>query len=291
MMRSPWMVVATTAMIALPASAQVPFDGCYDRGDHPVAAVVRNDLGGYAGMATVAQGKPVIYWNAHAASVSDKAFQVFLYLHECAHIRLRHVYDGDESLAVEKEANCWAMQLMLDGGMLDGYSEGVLWDDIKNEQGDATHLTGDAAVASLRACLAARLDRGHWNVMLDSLALAATDTFKAVRGPLIREITPGPVYESKLSAPGVWDCDIAEPAELRCPLFAARTDKAVGARFKALTKIFRAWLTPDWTAVQKDVRQPGITREFLAEDGRTGVLLTLVETSSGRIWLIARPTE
>lgn len=291
MMRTAWMAAMASAVIALSASAQVPFNGCFDRGDRPVQAIVKDDLGGYAGMATVENGKPVIYWNAHAAGVSDKAFQVFLYLHECAHIRLRHVYDGNESLEIEKEANCWAMQLMLDGGMLDGYTEGVLWDDIKRTRGDATHLTGDAAVASLQACLAARLDRGHWDVVLDSLALAATDSFKAIRGPLIREIAPGPVYESKLNAPGVWDCEITEPAELRCPLYAARTESLSKQRFKALEKIIRKWLNPDWTTIDRSAPQPGIAQELLAQNGRTGVLLTLVRTSVGRIWLIAEPTS
>ncbi|MGB7212146.1 MAG: hypothetical protein WBC97_05905 [Gemmatimonadales bacterium] len=291
MMWAGWAVAVASVIAVLPASAQVPFDGCYDRGDHPVAAVVRNDLGGYAGMATVVQGKPVIYWSDHAAGVGDKAFQVFLYLHECAHIRLRHVYDGKQSLEVEKEANCWAMQLMLDGGMLNGYTEGVLWDDIKNEQGDATHLTGEAAVASLQACLAARLDRGHWDVMLDSLAGAAVDSFKAVRGPLIREISPGPVYESRLSAPGVWDCDIVEPAELRCPLFAARTERLSSQRFKTMVKIIRKWLNADWTAAEKTAPQAGIAQELLAQDGRTGVLFTLAQTTAGRIWLLAEPTN
>ena len=47
------------------AHAQLPFDGCIGRDDRPVRGIVKNDVG-WAGVATIENGEPVIYWNADA---------------------------------------------------------------------------------------------------------------------------------------------------------------------------------------------------------------------------------
>ena len=47
----------------------------------------------YAGRATVrSDGTPVIYWNPKRQYSPQGVTQVYLYLHECAHHALGHVY-------------------------------------------------------------------------------------------------------------------------------------------------------------------------------------------------------
>jgi hypothetical protein len=73
------------------AHAQVPFEACRDRDNRPIPGVVDNAMA-YAGMATVQNGHPVILWNAHSNGRLSQTEQVFIYLHECAHHSLGHLY-------------------------------------------------------------------------------------------------------------------------------------------------------------------------------------------------------
>ena len=85
------------------ANAQVPFNACLDRQDQPIQAVVDNDLP-YAGVATITvDGAPVIFYNKQALSRTSPQARRFVYLHECGHHALRHVWK-DPSRLREMEA-------------------------------------------------------------------------------------------------------------------------------------------------------------------------------------------
>jgi hypothetical protein len=98
-------------------NAQVPFEVCQDRQGNPIAGVVDNTTP-YAGIATEQNGRPVILWNQRSNAVLSRTEQIFIYLHECAHHTLGHLYRQPYTPAVELEADCWAIQLMVDGGMI-----------------------------------------------------------------------------------------------------------------------------------------------------------------------------
>jgi hypothetical protein len=98
-------------------NAQVPFEVCQDRQGNPIAGIVDNTTP-YAGIATEQNGRPVIVWNQRSNAVLSRTEQIFIYLHECAHLTLGHLYRQPYTPAVELEADCWAIQLMVDGGMI-----------------------------------------------------------------------------------------------------------------------------------------------------------------------------
>ena len=280
------------ALVALllataPLSAQVPFDACFDRADHRVPGMVRNDLG-YGALATIEDGHPVIYWNQLSVDGMSHAFQVYLYMHECAHVRLRHIYHR-ESAVSEQQANCWALQLLFDGGMLDGKAMGDLESDLLRMRGDATHDPGEVVLRRAAECRDARTDAHLWAPVLDSLSAAAADSFQAIRGDRIREITSRVVFEATLGAPGVFDCDIDVSAAYRCPLFASRTQKAAESAYRKTAKIFTKWLPDGWTEAERDGAAEGIERELDLQDGRTGTTFTLALTTGSRVWFVARP--
>jgi hypothetical protein len=68
-------------------NAQVPFEVCQDRQGNPIAGVVDNTTP-YAGIATEQNGRPVILWNQRSNAVLSRTEQIFIYLHECAHLTL-----------------------------------------------------------------------------------------------------------------------------------------------------------------------------------------------------------
>ena len=278
---------AALLLAAAPLSAQVPFDACFDRADHHVPGIVRNDLG-YAGLATFEDGHPVIYWNQRSVEGLSRAYQVYLYMHECGHIRLRHIYHGELAVS-EQQADCWALQLLFDGGMLDGGAAGDLESDLRRVRGDATHDPGEVLLRRAAGCRAARTDARLWSPVLDSLSVAAADSFRAIRGDRIREITSRVVFEARIGAPGVFDCDVDASAVYRCPLFASRTQKAAENAYHKTAKIFTKWLPDGWTEAERDTVAEGIEKELDLQDGRTGTTFTLALTAGARVWFVARP--
>ena len=98
-------------------SAQVPFNACLNREGRVIPGVLDNTIP-YAGVATIKDGTPVILWNQKFNQHVSQTEQIFIYLHECAHHTLHHIYRSDYTPALELEADCWAIQLMVDGGMI-----------------------------------------------------------------------------------------------------------------------------------------------------------------------------
>ena len=258
------------------AFAQVPYTGCTDRAGHPVRPIV-TDSGSYAGWATIlADGTPAIYWNPKRQYSPNHVTQLFLYLHECAHHALGHVWRGgalEEQRVMEEEADCWAVELMSDRGMFRGREQDLLERDQRASPGDRIHLAGQAAVDSWHACLAARTDPGQWREVLDRLVREAPDSFRALRARPVHG-APG-TSEAALDTPGTFDCEIRPDGHYVCTVFSGGDDSRVRDRFKRLTRILRAWLPAGWhSAAGPDQREA-----FRARDPDGGVEISLVATA------------
>ena len=278
------------AVLASTASAQVPYEGCTDRAGRPIVGIVSDSLP-YAGWATIRDGTPVIYWNPKRQYSPQGVTLVYLYLHECAHHALGHVYKWPESLEerklFERQADCWSYQLLVDGGMLSGGRRDVLERDFRDFTGDATHLGGDALMQSLQSCLAARTDRGEWHAVLSQLETGAVDWFQAIRR---RPLAEDPVVsEARTNVPGTYDCEIRANASYVCLIFAARDENRVDRRFEKVSGIVRDWLSTEWTFNTLEAPAPGQRRVFMAERSDNGMRITLVATEDRKIWFIMRP--
>lgn len=277
-------LVLALATLTMKAHAQVPFEACRDRDNQPIPGVVDNAMA-YAGMATVQNGHPVIRWNAHSNGRLSQTEQVFIYLHECAHHSLGHLYHTAVDSSDELEADCWAIQLMVDGGMIKGRHLEVLERSRRTVRGDGTHLGGEAHIRSLEECLSIRTDARAWAATLDTLVIAAQDSFTTRRGRLLDAAGTSPVFEALLDVPGTYACEVVGGA-LRCMVFAAQKDGAAEKRYQQLVKILQAWLRSGWTFTERR-GDNGKTRTFLAQDGLTGTLITWAWTGA-RVYLLVK---
>ena len=267
-----------TLMITLaPASAaqgQVPFQACHDRHGKLIPSVVDDSLE-YAGLATYQDGKPVILWNAKSNRHLSDTEQIYIYLHECAHHLLGHLERPRSSPVWELEADCWAIQLMVDGGMIKGRHLYQLERSRRTVSGDRTHLGGDAHVRSLRQCLEVRTDRDAWRRALDAMLAASADGFVETRGRVVDSLEGAPIYESLLDAPGTYDCEVIGAA-IRCLVFASRKPDPAVERYRKLKDIVADWLPAGWSTEERK-SESDASHTFLAHDGVTGTLVSVAQ--------------
>ena len=274
------------ALLAAPAAAQAaPFDACRDREDRIIPAVVDNTVN-YAALSTIRDGSAIIVWNAAANRHLSDSEQIFIYLHECAHHRLGHLYVPGEDRRLELEADCWAIQLMVDGGMIKGRHLAELERSRRSVRGDRSHLGGEAHILSLRECMEARLSREAWAAALDTLLRSAAEDFRPSRGRAIDSLAAVPVYESLHGAPGTYDCEVVGAA-VRCLVFASRDPEPAAERYDRLVRLLGRWLPPGWTWTEReDPERQG--RVWLAQDARSGTLLSLARTGARVHFLMKR---
>ena len=277
------LILLTALLLAPSAAAQTPFEACQDRNDRIIPGVVDNTVN-YAALATIRDGQPIIVWNAKANQHLSETEQIFIYLHECAHHRLGHLYTHGDDRRLELEADCWAIQLMVDGRMIKGKHLARLEQSRRTVTGDKTHLGGDAHILSLRQCLELRTDRKAWAAAMDTLLRAAPDDFRSSRGRAIDSVAATPVYESNYGAPGTFDCEVVGSA-VRCLLFASRDPKPAEQRYVRLVDILRRWLPAGWTSTEQP--QAGGT-VWLAQDARTGTLVSLARAGARIHFLVKR---
>jgi hypothetical protein len=283
------MPLVLTVAASAPAAAQLPFDGCIDRHDRPVRTVVRNDLGGWAGQATLVNDEPVIYWNADANGRLSRPAQIFIYLHECAHHMLGHLWKPN-ALKWEMEADCWAVQRMWESGMLDGQHIAVIERELRTTRADEHHLGGNALMRALQRCLDVKTDQDAWAAALTAFTAASRDGFAAIRGQAIPPHGASGRFETAVDLPGTYDCEITPAREVRCTVFAAREAQRTRTRHRELAKIIRAWLPPLWTTDERGTESDeGVTHSFVAEDGEHGIRIELVATPANRITFAMTP--
>ncbi len=263
-------------------SGQQSLSGCVDRAQRPVALVVDNALG-WSGVATIENDRPVIYWNEHDMARASRSTQVFIYLHECAHHVLGHIWKP-VSPRWEAEADCWAIQLMVEGGMVNGSQIDVIQRELRTSPGDANHLGGQDLMRSLAGCLDIKTDARAWAHALDRLEAASADSFRSVQGQNVPDpsATSG-AYESDIDLPGTYDCEITPRRTVRCVIFAARKQQAVEARFRRIERILRDWFSPSWTAVTSAAGDAGIPGSLQAENSRSGAIIILAATNQRQI--------
>jgi hypothetical protein len=271
-------------LFAAPAvlEAQLPLDGCIDRADRPVRGIIRNDMA-WGGMATVEKGESVIYWNQRSMGGRSRTTQIFVYLHECGHHLLGHVWKPNAA-KWEQEADCWAVQLMWEGGMIAGRHLRVLEEELSRTRGDAIHLGGKKLLEALRGCLSIKTDRRAWAASLASLIAAGADSFASIRGQGIP--TPSSrtgLSESLVDLPGTYDCEVTRDPAVRCTIFAAKDGDRVAERFRELERIVPAALSASWSSREGAVPAAGAVREFVAQDSTAGLQLALVATPAHRI--------
>ncbi|MFI5235069.1 MAG: hypothetical protein ACHQXA_05105 [Gemmatimonadales bacterium] len=284
-------LLAVFSLFAASARAQIPYDACHDRAGKLVPGIIREDPDGFAAEATSKDGHPIIYWSDHRLAGSSHWFKMLTYIHECAHIRLRHIYTIGETPVAERQADCWAISLMQDGGLIGQEQEDSLMAEVATIKGDPNHLPGDAEVRNMQLCLAARTDQRAWSAMLDSLVTASATGFRSILGPRIFEITDRVVFQATLGPPSVWDCDLSDRAVYRCPLLAAREQKQAERRYKELTKIARKWLPEGWQATEQGSGETpaGVARLLILHDPARGTEFRYVLTDRAEIWFLAAP--
>ncbi len=291
-MRRTRLVLAALLVVALappgagPAAAQVPYSACLDRHGQVIPAVVNNDMY-WSGVAKLQNGSPVILWNAKANQALPDFVQMFIYLHECAHHLLGHVYQSGDANGRkrEDEADCWAIQLLVDGGILKVSHIDALEQALRNTPQDKDHRGGQDLILSLARCLDIRTDQAAWDTALTVFVAASADSFTTSRGRLIEKGVDGAIYESVLDAPGTYDCEVVGWS-VRCMVFASRSLGPARHRYDELVKIYRAWLSAGWTSREDDQPPDGLARRFMAQETQSGALITLLLTTNARLYLI-----
>jgi len=274
-------------------AAQVPFNACLDRNGTPVRQEESTDLPNPAWASWVDDHQPIIYWNRKALTGASEVSRLFIYLHECGHIVLRHIYGNastrEERRKLEDEADCWAIQLMLDAGMIKGRHLDQLEREWKRSAGDLTHQSGQELVQSFRTCLSVRTDPKQWRPALESLLVATRDSFHTITGPLILESGSEKAHESRLDLPGTYDCEIKSAGSFVCMVFASREADPAAHRQQELTKLLRDLLGSDWTFSERAFTEGAETRRTLAQNALTGAIIAVSSTINGRVVFVARP--
>ena len=237
-------------------------------------------------MATYQDGQRVILWNSDANKSASATTQLFLYLRACAHHNLGHVQQRP-SPETEGEADCWAIQLMVDGGMIGGRNLDLLQREQVTVRGDENRPSGKALIDSYEQCLTIRTDAKAWAGALAAFTAAAPDSFGPIRGHPVEDAMPG-IHQSKQDAPGTYDCEVRGMDSVRCLVFAARKTGAARKRYQELVKIFRAWLPPRWTSIEQEGTATPVERQFLAQDSETNTVIGLLVTSEARVYFVVR---
>ena len=278
-------LLGLTALAAPLHGQGPPIGGCLDRSLRPVPVLLSTSLP-VAAAAAVDDGRPVMFWNPHA-QFPTYAARAFIYLHECAHITLRHIWRANPTIEQRAEqevaADCWAFSMMVEGGMLHHSEWRRLFTQLSEAAPDATHLSGNDRIASLQSCLAERTDPSGWRAALDTLVDAARQQFTPIRGERMLETAGPPLFESTVHPPATYECEIRTGPTLVCQLFAAQKPGPVRDRYHEISGIVRGWMPGQW--VVHEYTPDGLPR-LDAEDGRTGVQLSLVTSRDHRLYLV-----
>ena len=272
------LVGAMSVFVVTGATAQGSPSQCMDRHDDPIPTIVDDDLP-YAGVATITvEGMPVIFYNSRTLSRSSQQARQFVLLHECGHHALRHVWKDPSGLR-EMEADCWAIQHMVEQGLVKTKKVDQLQAEIGVSRG----------LGSLRACVDILTDDELWHQSLDRLSLAGAHKFDGIRGAPILEAEERGFFESTLDLPGIFNCELTPADSFVCELFNGRDEKAAAKHFEKVQDIIVSWLSDDWLTFERFHARPSEVRRFVAQDIESGSLITLVATASHDIWFRYQP--
>lgn len=286
-------LVALLLGFAVAVPAQVPYDQCTDRSGNRIRGEVDPaEVGRFAALATWKDGQRIILWRPSAFNGASESLQIFVYLHECAHHNLHHV-DNPASTETqarhEQEADCWAVQTMVEGQIIGPDAVEKLFESLKNQQGDMTHQDGDGTLFTLHHCLKDKTDRKRWFPVLDSMVGASRDGFESIAGPPLRDPGAEGIREVTLDPPSTFDCELRPSRNLVCILFVGKTLKAADHRFRELQKILNEWKPAGWTAAARENASPDQPKQLLLTEDASGGTIALVLHRLGRIYFIYRP--
>lgn len=192
-----------------------------------------------------------------------------------------------EGRSVEDQADCWAYQLLVDGGMLDGSHLDELTREVRRSPGDINHLGGEALLGWLKECLELRTSQRAWNDALATLTASAPARFEDLRGQPIPDGAPG-TLEVTHGTPGTFDCELIAPPAIRCMVFVTRKQKVAEKRFDKLVEILSRWLPAGWAVLPPSSGDGALARSYLARDTTTGTLLVLGLTPQSRIYFLLK---
>jgi hypothetical protein len=288
--RAPGTLVALLlALAGGTASAQAPYDACVDRRGTPIPSRTDNRMS-YAGMATMEDGKPVIRWNRKLMDGAPEVEQAFIYFHECAHHNLGHLAFGDAP-RMEVEADCWAIQLLVDGGLFAHNLVDTLLERRATVQADMAHLGGDAHAWSLQRCLSLRTDREEWARALPPLLEAARDGFQGIRGAQLDGPAAGApgVWASRLDLPGTYDCEVVGSQRLRCIIFVSRKQGPAESRYRKMIDVLGEVLPPEWPRAENASKVPSLLRAFHARDPASATIVSLLLGRDAKVQFVVTP--
>lgn len=271
--------------LPVPLAAQLPADDCVDRSGRPVRGIVRNDMP-WAGAATELNGESVIYWNQGRNGRATLPARLFIYMHECAHHVLGHVWKGPAQ-EWEAEADCWAVQTLLEQGRLRRRHLGQLEGQLRRSRAGVTRFSGGPR-RSLGDCIDVKTDRVAWARALDALAAASADSFTSIMGQAVpRPSSRTGIHESGTDLPGTYDCEVTSVRDVRCTVFTGQSARSVIRRHRALDEIVRRWLPPAWTAEDRPAGA-GLLRRLEVSD-TVGSRLTLSATEDLHVVFVMHP--
>lgn len=269
-------------------------EACLDRAGRRVPTVESDSLP-FAAWATLRNREPVIYWNVRRLADAPAPIRLLVYLHECAHHVLGHVWKLPSTgmkRVYEQEADCWAIQRMVEGDMISALTLDAVLDETRRWTGDRTHLGGEALALAFRRCLYDKANQDLWFRFLDALTRASHDSLQGIIGDLIPESGGEEVHESSLDAPGTFDCDIRGGRVILCKLFQGVRHERVVRRYSEIKTIIERWAGSEWRFLERE--QPAFHQPvvFLAWNERSGSNLALVVTDRNQLfftWSAIRP--
>ena len=276
------------------AAQGAPLD-CHDLSGKPVRRVADSHIPYPAYVTEDGHGRPVIYWNPNRFNGRSRTYRTFAMLHECGHLRLRHLEHPTGTLEdrrrEEREADCFAIEALYQSHSIKGGDLDELMTELGQSVGDRTHLGGQDLLDALEQCLRERDDGHRWDETLDQVVSASRDRFSSITGAWLGTTWAGEVHESTLDLPGTFDCEIRPPGSLVCLVEAAEDEQGARRRYGEVRKIIENWLPQDWTHDDREPARSSQRELFLAQSSLDGTFLALVRTSASRVYLVARPGD
>jgi len=136
------------------ANAQITYDGCVDIRGVPVASIANYQIQDVANANIAPNGQPYIQYNPQVLSWLNEETRLFFFAHECAHHVRGHILGTTHPLAMEQDADCWAIYTLVQKRLLSRRDLSPIQEDLNNfSRGDWTHLPGYQRAINLEACL------------------------------------------------------------------------------------------------------------------------------------------
>lgn len=281
-------IALLATVVPATARSQTPYAGCVDRLHRPVATIPDESLPS-AASAYIDNGRPVIYWNAKRLTGASETARTFIYLHECAHHVLGHLYKANDR-RWENEADCWAIQHLVDGGAMRGHNVVALERELADWPADPMHLGGRQLVQSLQHCIAIRTDHRAWTAVLDGFLEASRDSFVSIRRSRVPGAAP-PVYETTLDPPGTYDCMIRDDASVVCSIFEGRTPSATAKQYHRIAGILRDWMQGNWTVEERPAPGTPDPLQLYGMDRESGTQISLIATDHFELFIVFQPAS